>query len=222
MTVAVIGAGSPGLAVLAALRRHGVAADGFERGAQLGGLWRYDNDNGLSSAYASLRTNVSRTRMQYPSFPMPGSYGDFPHHRDMAAYLEAYADAFGLRERVRFGVTVERVEPDPDGGWMVALDDGSARRYRAVVVAIGLFWSPKLPDEAAGFAGRCATRTTTAPRRPSPGGACWWWAAASRPPRSPWRSPGWRRGPACRSAAASTWSRAGSAAAPTTGQTSSR
>jgi len=136
MTVAVIGAGSSGLAVLAALRRLGMAVDGFERGSDVGGLWRYDNDNRLSSAYASLRTNVSRARMQYPSFPMPSSYGDFPHHRDMAAYLEAYADAFGLRERIRFGVTVERVEPDPDGGWRVALDDGSVRRYRAVVVAV--------------------------------------------------------------------------------------
>ncbi len=154
MTVAVIGAGSSGLAVLAALRRHGMAVDGFERGSEVGGLWRYDNDNGLSSAYASLRTNVSRARMQYPSFPMPSSYGDFPHHRDMAAYLAAYADASGLRERIRFGVTVERVEPDPDGGWRVALHDGSVRRYRAVVVAVGLFWSPKLPEETAGFTGQ--------------------------------------------------------------------
>jgi glycine/D-amino acid oxidase-like deaminating enzyme len=222
MTVAVIGAGSSGLAVLAALRRHGMAVDGFERGSEVAGLWRYDNDNGLSSAYASLRTNVSRARMQYPSFPMPSSYGDFPHHRDMAAYLEAYADASGLRERIRFGVTVERVEPDPDGGWRVALDDGSVRRYRAVVVAVGLFWSRSSRRRRPASPGRCATRTTTAPQGPSPGGACWWWAAGSRPPRSPWRSPGWRHGRACPSAAAPTWSRAGSAAAPTIWPTSSR
>ena len=37
---------------------------------------------------------ASRLRMQYPSFPMPGSYGDFPHHSEMAAYLGAYADEF--------------------------------------------------------------------------------------------------------------------------------
>ena len=76
--VAVIGAGSSGLAILKALREHGIAAECFERGSDVGGLWRYGNDNGLSSAYASLRTNVSRPRMQYPSFPMPGSYGDLP------------------------------------------------------------------------------------------------------------------------------------------------
>ena len=48
---------------------------------------------------------------------------------------------------------IERLEPDPDGGWRITLDDGSVRGFQAVVVAIGLFWSPKLPDGAAGFAG---------------------------------------------------------------------
>jgi cation diffusion facilitator CzcD-associated flavoprotein CzcO len=153
MTVAVVGAGSTGLAVLNALREQGLAVECFERGSDVGGLWRYRNDNGMSSAYASLRTNVSRSRMQYPSFPMPRSFGDFPGHGDMAAYLDAYADAFGLRELISFGVTVERLEPDADGSWRVVLDDGSVRGFQAVVVAIGLFWSPKLPDDPGSFAG---------------------------------------------------------------------
>ena len=152
--VAVIGAGSSGLAVLKALREHGITAECFERGSDVGGLWRYGNDNGLSSAYASLRTNVSRARMQYPSFPMPGSYGDFPHHSQMAAYLADFAEMFGLRDLVNFGVTVERLEPDPSGAWRVTLDDGSVRRYEAVVVAIGLFWCPKLPDAPGDFTGQ--------------------------------------------------------------------
>src|SRR6266508_6776675 len=95
--VAVVGAGSSGLAVLKALREHQVAVECFERGSEVGGLWRYENDNGLSGAYASLRTNASRRRMQYPSFPMPVAYGDYPTCADMSAYLAAYADEFGLR-----------------------------------------------------------------------------------------------------------------------------
>src|SRR5215218_7941883 len=89
--VAVIGAGSLGLGVLKALREQGGAGECLERGSDVGGLWRYENDNGLSGAYASLRTNVSRSRMQYPSFPMPAG-GDFPGHAEMAAYLRRYAD----------------------------------------------------------------------------------------------------------------------------------
>jgi cation diffusion facilitator CzcD-associated flavoprotein CzcO len=151
--VAVIGAGSSGLAVMRALREEGIEFECFERGSDVGGLWRYENDNGLSGAYASLRTNVSRSRMEYPSFPMPVSCSDFPHHSEMAAYLGAYADAAGLRSLIRFGITVERLEPDPSGRWRITLDDGTSRSYRAVVVAIGLFWCPRLPAYPGGFDG---------------------------------------------------------------------
>jgi dimethylaniline monooxygenase (N-oxide forming) len=144
--VAVIGAGSSGLAVVKALREHDVAVDCFERGSDVGGLWRYENDNGHSGAYASLRINASRLRMEYPSYPMPGWYGDFPHHSEMAAYLDAYADAFELRPLIRFGTTVKRLEPDVGvAGWWITLDDGSRRSCGAVVVATGLFWCPRLP-----------------------------------------------------------------------------
>ena len=141
--VAVIGAGSSGLAVLKALRQHGIAADCFERCSDVGGLWRYENDSG---AYASLRTNVSRKRMEYPSFAMPAWFDDFPHHTEMAAYLRSYADVFGLRASIRFGTTVEWLELDEGGRWWITLGDGSGRSYGAVVVAIGLFWSPRLPS----------------------------------------------------------------------------
>src|SRR5262249_47647703 len=122
-------------------------------GSDVGGLWRYENDNGLSAAYASLRTNVSRSRMQYPSFAMPKSYGDFPNHSEMAAYLDDYADAYGLRDSIRFRTTVVRLEPAADSGWWITLGDGSRRKYGAVVVATGLFWSPRLPAYPGNFDG---------------------------------------------------------------------
>jgi cation diffusion facilitator CzcD-associated flavoprotein CzcO len=136
-----------------ALREEGIEFECFERGSDVGGLWRYANDNGLSGAYASLRTNVSRLQMEYPSFPMPVSCGDFPYHSEMAAYLGAYADASGLRTLIRFCTTVERLERDPSGGWRISLDDGASSSYRAVVVAIGLFWCPRLPSYPGGFDG---------------------------------------------------------------------
>jgi dimethylaniline monooxygenase (N-oxide forming) len=164
--VAVLGAGSSGLAAMKALHEQGLSVEGFERGSDVGGLWRYENDNGVSGAYASLRTNVSRLRMQYPSFPMPRSYGNFPHHGELAAYLGAYADAHGLRDSIRFQTTVERVEPAADGSWRIALDDGSRRKYGAVVVATGLFWSPRLPAYPGGFDG--AVRHSHEYRTPEP------------------------------------------------------
>jgi dimethylaniline monooxygenase (N-oxide forming) len=151
--VAVIGAGSTGLAVLRALRQQGLTVEGFEKGSDVGGVWRYENDNGLSGAYASLRTNVSRKRMEYPSFPMPVSDADFPGHAEMTAYLEAYAEENCLRQFIRFRTTIESMEPGRDGTWCLHVSNGSVRRYRAVVVAIGVFWCPRMPEYPGSFEG---------------------------------------------------------------------
>jgi dimethylaniline monooxygenase (N-oxide forming) len=152
-TVAVIGAGSSGLAVIRALRNHGVTVQCFERGSGVGGLWRYENDNGLSSAYASLRTNVSRPRMEYPIFRMPPTYGDFPHHGEMAAYMDAFVERFGIRGLIRFRTSVERLEPVSDGSWRIHLDHGCVHQFRAVVVAIGVHWCPNHPEYPGSFTG---------------------------------------------------------------------
>ena len=151
--VAVLGAGSSGLAALKALRELGVALECFERGSDVGGLWHYENDNGLSSAYRSLRTNASRAHMGYPSFPLPESCGEFPHHAAMAAYLGAYADRFELREHIRFNTTLMRLEPEHGGGWRLTFDDGHVRSFEAVVVAVGHGWCPSLPRYPGVFAG---------------------------------------------------------------------
>src|SRR5262249_53332770 len=153
-TVDVLGAGSSGLAAMKALRDHRVAVDCFERGSDVGGPWRYQNDSGLSGAYRPPRTHVSRQRRQSPSFAMPRLYGDLPHHSERAACLGAYADAFGLRGSIRFQTSIERLEPAAQGSWSLTLDDGSRRRYDAVVVATGLFWSPRAPSYPGGFDGR--------------------------------------------------------------------
>jgi cation diffusion facilitator CzcD-associated flavoprotein CzcO len=149
----VIGAGSSGLAAVKGVRELGVAVECFERGSDVGGLWRDENESGLSSAYRSLRTNVSSARMSYPSFPLPKSYGDFPHHTEMAEYLSAYADSFGLREHIRFRSTVDGLEPEQGGGWCLWLQDDAVRRFDAVVVAVGHDWCPKLPAYPGVFAG---------------------------------------------------------------------
>ncbi len=149
--VCVIGAGSSGLAAVQALAERRMAVECFEQGSDIGGNWRYRNDAG-SAAYESLRTNVSRPRMQYPGFPMPKSYGDFVHHSDMAEYLDAYAAAFGLRDHIRVRTTVVRVVKSAESKtWRVTLGDGSERDYRAVVVANGHHWDaidPAFPGQS--------------------------------------------------------------------------
>jgi cation diffusion facilitator CzcD-associated flavoprotein CzcO len=149
--VCIIGAGSSGIVAAQVLKARGIGFDCFEKGSQVGGNWRYENDNGMSSAYRSLHINTSRRVMAFKTLPMPDHYPDYPDHFQMAAYFDEYVDHFGLREEIRFRTEVVSVEP-ADGEWEVTVDDADGkretRRYRAVVVANGHHWDPRWPEPA--------------------------------------------------------------------------
>jgi cation diffusion facilitator CzcD-associated flavoprotein CzcO len=145
-TVCVIGAGSSGIAAAKALHQRGLDFDCFEASDRVGGNWVFNNRNGMSSAYRSLHINTSRERMEFPDFPMPKSYPDFPHHTHIAEYFDAYVDRFGFRDRIAFETRVERAAPDQDGGWEVTLAGGGVRRYDALVVANGHHWDARWPE----------------------------------------------------------------------------
>jgi cation diffusion facilitator CzcD-associated flavoprotein CzcO len=108
----------------------------YERRREIGGLWRYPAEGG-SCAYPSLFTNTSKTVMQYPSFPMPGGYPDYPHHTQVARYFDDYVDHYGLGQYIELGTEVTRAEPTDGAGWAVTLGDGSVNHYRALLVASG-------------------------------------------------------------------------------------
>src|SRR3954453_5645615 len=116
--VCIIGAGSSGIAAAQVLDARGVPFDCFEKGSQIGGNWRYENDNGMSSAYRSLHINTSRRVMAFKSLPMPDHFPDYPDHFQMAAYFDEFADHFGLREKISFRTEVLKAEP-VDGAWAV-------------------------------------------------------------------------------------------------------
>ena len=89
---------------------------------------------------------------------MPDGYPDYPGHRQVLAYLRAYADRHGLRERAELGISVARVRPmgSSDRGapdWEAELSTGEMRRYGGVIAATGLQWVPRLPEVAGRFEG---------------------------------------------------------------------
>jgi len=149
--VCVIGAGSSGIAACQVLNAAGVPFDAYEKGSEVGGNWRYENDNEMSSAYRSLHINTSRGLMAYKTYPMPDDYPDYPNHFQIARYFDGYVDHFGLREKIRFRTEVKSVVP-VDGEWEVTVEDAEGksetRRYRAVLVANGHHWDPRWPEPA--------------------------------------------------------------------------
>jgi cation diffusion facilitator CzcD-associated flavoprotein CzcO len=144
--VCVIGAGSSGIAAAKALHQRELDFDCFEASDRVGGNWVFKNRNGMSSAYRSLHINTSRERMEYPDFPMPKSYPDFPHHTHIAEYFDAYVDFFGFRDRITFETRVERAALEEDGGWEITLAGGEVRRYDALIVANGHHWDARWPE----------------------------------------------------------------------------
>jgi dimethylaniline monooxygenase (N-oxide forming) len=147
--VCVIGAGSSGIAACQVLNARGIEFDCFEKGSEVGGNWRFENDNEMSSAYRSLHINTSRGLMAYKTFPMPDDYPDYPNHFQIARYFDEYVDRFGFRPKIRFRTEVKSVEP-VDDGWEVSFEDGDGERrsdrYRAVLVANGHHWDPRWPE----------------------------------------------------------------------------
>jgi NADPH-dependent 2,4-dienoyl-CoA reductase/sulfur reductase-like enzyme len=147
-TVAVLGAGSSGIAALKALHERGLDVTCFEASDRVGGNWVFENKNGMSAAYRHLHINTSRDRMEYADFPMPRDLPDYPRHDQIAAYFDAYVDHFGVRDRIRFETTVEHAERLAGGGWELTLGDGSRERFDALLVANGHHWNKRWPEPA--------------------------------------------------------------------------
>lgn len=153
--VAVIGAGPHGLTALKSLLAHGIAADGFDRADGVGGNWRFGAPT--SRVYESTHLISSKPFTQFPDFPMPDDYPDYPNHRQVLAYFERYAEHFGLTQRILFDTEVVAVREVTDasagmfGGprWDLTIRQAHASettlRYDAVVIANGHNWFPKIP-----------------------------------------------------------------------------
>jgi cation diffusion facilitator CzcD-associated flavoprotein CzcO len=160
--VAVIGAGSSGLAATKTLHLAGIPVDCFEQGPRIGGNWVLDNPNGQSACYETLEINTSTSRMAFSDFPMPAEYPAYARHDQVAAYFEQYVEHFGFRHLITFDtrvVAVERTDSAPralhrelaPGGWRVVTEGPEGRRtreYAAVIVANGHHWDPQWPEPA--------------------------------------------------------------------------
>ncbi|MFL6158889.1 MAG: flavin-containing monooxygenase, partial [Marmoricola sp.] len=152
--VAIIGAGISGLTTSKMLTDYGVTHTVFESSDRVGGNWAFGNPNGHSSAYRSLHIDTSKERLSFRDFPMPPEYPDFPHHTQIKDYLDAYADAFGLRENIEFENGVVHAEHLGNGaGWELEDQAGATRHFDHLVVANGHHWDPRFADFPGEFSG---------------------------------------------------------------------
>lgn len=152
-TAAIIGAGISGLTAGKMLGDYGVGYSCFESSDRIGGNWAFGNPNGRSSAYRSLHIDTSKHQLSFRDFPIPAEFPDFPHHTQIKQYLDGYAAAFGLTDRIEFGNEVLHARRVPGGGWELDTQRGQRRHFDLLVVANGHHWDPRFPQFDGEFTG---------------------------------------------------------------------
>lgn len=136
----VIGAGGSGLVAAKVLLADGHDVVVFERAAELGGVWA------PWRAFPGLHTQTPGAQFQFSDFAFDAGLPAWPPAADVHAYLRAYAERFGVAERIRFGCEVVSVSAAGDGWEVVTPRRGE--RFDRVVVSTGIFDRPVLPAVA--------------------------------------------------------------------------
>jgi len=122
--------------------------EAFERSSDIGGNWNIRGES--SRVYESTHLISTKPFTQFPDFPMPDAYPDYPSHWQVHSYLSAYAEHFGLLDRMKLSCEVITVTPRSADGWVLTWRDrrdGAAHEseFDGVVIANGHNWFPKTP-----------------------------------------------------------------------------
>ncbi|MBL7779543.1 MAG: NAD(P)-binding domain-containing protein [Chitinophagales bacterium] len=157
-SIAIIGAGSSGIAACKNLRQCGFDnITIFEQSNRVGGNWVYTEDVKHSSVYETTHIITSKAHSSYEDFPMPDSYPDYPSHWLMAEYYDNYAIKFGVKEKVMFNTTVSSIDRNADGKWKVHYTtkegDTSRQTFDVLIVSNGHHWNPRYPNYPGKFEG---------------------------------------------------------------------
>ncbi|HEX4735097.1 MAG TPA: NAD(P)-binding domain-containing protein, partial [Thermoleophilaceae bacterium] len=132
----IVGGGQAGLATGYHLAREGRSFVILDASRRVGDPWR--------KRWDSLRLYSPAAYDGLPGLPFPKARASFPTAREMADYLETYAERFELP--VHSGTAVEAVGKD-EGGYVLTAGD---QTYEAdnVVVATGVMQKPYVPSFA--------------------------------------------------------------------------
>jgi cation diffusion facilitator CzcD-associated flavoprotein CzcO len=149
----VIGAGIGGLYAVRRLAADGLSVVGFDGAADVGGVWRHN-------AYPGARVDIEAYYYCYfdPEIYRRWQWTQrYPPQAELLAYLQHYADHYGLRRYFQFSTRVRELRWQSEiDRWRVRTDTGVTVYARHVVMATGqLSKSRQLPfDGVEDFAGQ--------------------------------------------------------------------
>jgi putative flavoprotein involved in K+ transport len=174
----IVGGGQAGLSVSYYLTTHARDHVVLEQSDKPAEAWRNHRWDSFT-----LNTPNWQTRLPDAEYNSANP-DDFMSRSGVVAYLENYVAKFHLP--VRYGVRVERVEQSETTGlYLIHTSDGRHFTVWNVVIATGLYQTPKVPPFSAALPYGRFTPTLTAIHKNSCPVRCWSWAAPNPAPRSP-------------------------------------
>jgi dimethylaniline monooxygenase (N-oxide forming) len=117
--VAVVGGGPLGLMALKNFKEDGFDVTLYESRSWIGGLWKYSDDDALSTAENTI-FNSSKYRTAMSDFPIPDEMADYPPAEELLNYLESYCIHFDLWPHIKTSSPVEKVWRQ-DNGWVLEI-----------------------------------------------------------------------------------------------------
>jgi dimethylaniline monooxygenase (N-oxide forming) len=139
--IAIIGAGPSGLASAHVLSSLGYQVSVFEKAPDIGGVWSH------TRRYPNVSTQDDRISYAFSDFPMPVDYPTYPKGAQVRAYLQAYAEAKGLVEKIQLNTTVKQARL-LDAGVSLTIEHAGATRaeyFDYLIVANGTFSAAHVP-----------------------------------------------------------------------------
>ncbi len=167
--VCVVGAGPCGLTTVKNLLAERLDFVCYEEASAVGGNWAYDDAPDRRSVYKATRLISSKRLSEFEDFPMPEDYPDFPSHRQMLDYFNAYAARFNLLPKIVFNTRVDSAKRLGDGRWSVETSGPGGKRVETfdhLLICSGHHRDPLMPDYPGTFTGR--TLHSREYKRPEP------------------------------------------------------
>ena len=147
---AIIGAGPSGLSAARALQKAGLNFIGFEKHADVGGIW--DINNPHSTMYKSAHLISSKRMTEFTEYPMKDSIADYPSHSDLLEYFYDFTKHFDLKKNFIFNADVTSVTRESDETWKVTTN-GTTHNVAGIILATGTLHYPNLPKIPGNYTG---------------------------------------------------------------------
>ena len=140
-TIAIVGSGFAGIGLAIALRKSGIESFTiYERGADVGGVWR---DNRYPGAACDVPSRFYSYSFE-PDYPWSEAYGRQPEIFD---YIKRCVARHDLAPKIRFGVNVLHATFDETARkWHLETEAGELIEADVFVSAVGVFNKPIEPN----------------------------------------------------------------------------